>query len=74
MLQGDDILALAIKKEDLRKVRMKSRDPFCRNLSLPPGWSRTSTMYIACPLPPYLEGVSDSMEESIKHESVRFCI
>lgn len=31
-------------------------------------------MCIACPLPPYLEGVSDSMEESIKHESVRFCI
>lgn len=27
VLQGDDILALAIKKEDLRKVRMKSRDP-----------------------------------------------
>lgn len=28
VLQGDDILALAIKKEDLKKVRIKSRGPF----------------------------------------------
>lgn len=27
VLQGGDILALAIKKEDLKKVRIKSRDP-----------------------------------------------
>lgn len=32
VLQGDDILALAIKEEDLKKVRMMSRDPSLQEL------------------------------------------
>lgn len=35
VLQGDDILALAIKKEDLKKVRMKSRNPFLQEFFSP---------------------------------------
>nr|KAF6416511.1 MYCBP associated protein [Molossus molossus] len=68
VLQGDDILALAIKKEDLEKVRMESRGPFLQELVFSSPCVLEPQPWPPSLLPLYSEGVSNSMEKSIGHK------
>lgn len=67
VLQGDDILALAIKREDLKKVRMKSPNPFLQERGLTRLCGRPSPRPPSLP-PPYSQGASNSMQKATEHE------